>query len=259
MDSKSQTATKRSLRHSERWMRDGLTVCQVPAFSITIEADMTEAQAALEAAKSQGLRLTYSHLMVRAAALALAQNPELHQMVCGNRVHYPAHVDIALSVAGDAMVAPLMVIKNADEKKLAEIAREIVERTPAVRDADRALMNALDRWGFLVPLGFLRRALLRALFSSVSFRRKGSGTFQVSVLPGIDQGSSPAFSSSAILVAGGVREKGVAVGGKMAVRPMVTLACYADHRVWDGRAGQRFLAAVRDVLESDRLLTEISQ
>src|ERR1700691_937498 len=102
------------LRYSERWMRDGLDVCHNPAYSIALEADMTELSSGLETAKSRGVRLTYSHLMVRAAALALARNPDLHQMVCGHRRYSPAQVDIALSVAGDTVVAPLMVIENAD-------------------------------------------------------------------------------------------------------------------------------------------------
>jgi pyruvate dehydrogenase E2 component (dihydrolipoamide acetyltransferase) len=249
---------RRSLCHSERWMRDGLNVCQVPAYSITLDVDMTKSRAVLDAAKSCDIRLTYSHIMVRAAALALTRNPELHVMICGNRRYNPAQVDIALSVAGDTAVAPLLVVQNAERKSVAEIAREVVERTPVVREADRALMSALNRWGFVVPLSFLRRALLRALFRSVRFRRKGSGTFQVSVLPGVDRASSPVFSSTAVLCVGGVRDQAVALGGNVAIRPVVTLTCCADHRVWDGRSGQRFLASVRDILESDSLLAEIS-
>jgi hypothetical protein len=64
--------------------------CQAPAYSVSIEADMTEARCLLEAAKSRQIRLTCSHLIVRAAALALARNPDPHQMVCGNRVYRPS-------------------------------------------------------------------------------------------------------------------------------------------------------------------------
>ena len=247
----------RPLRYSERWIRDGLIVNQVPAFCATLEADMTRASAAIELAKSKGVRLTYSHVIVRAAALALTQNPELHQMVCGNRRYSPEQVDIALSVAADTAVAPVMVIENAGQRVVTEIAREVSERASAVREADRAFMNTLDRWGFLVPFGVLRRALLRTLFRNVRLRRKIAGTFQVSVMPGVDQFTSPLFSTSGLLTAGEVREKPVAIHGELVVRPMVTLACCADHRVWDGRASQRFLCSVRDILESDRLISEV--
>jgi pyruvate/2-oxoglutarate dehydrogenase complex dihydrolipoamide acyltransferase (E2) component len=150
-----------------------------------------------------------------------------------------------------------MVIENADRKPIDDIAREVIERAPGVRAADLALMKTLDRWGFLVPLSILRRMLLRALFRNFHFRRKGSGTFQLTVLPDADQASSPVFSASALLLVGGVREKAAVYRGNLAVRAMVTLTCCADHRVWDGRAGQRFLTSVREILESDGFLVEI--
>jgi pyruvate dehydrogenase E2 component (dihydrolipoamide acetyltransferase) len=239
-------------------MRDGLTVCHVPAFSLSIEADMTDARNLLAIAKSRGMRLTYTHVMVRAAALALSQNDDLNQMTGGNRVYQPEHIDIGLSIAGDTSVAPVMVIENSGAKALPEIAREIVERAPAVREADRVMRKALDRWGFIIPFGFIRRALLRALFRSVHFRRKGSGTFQVSIMKGADHVSTPVFSSSAALIVGSVRDKPVAIEGKGAtILPMVTLICCADHRIWDGRAAYRFLDSVRNILESGRLTAEM--
>ena len=249
--------SQKSLPFSARWMRDGLTVSQVPAFCMSIQAEMTKSRSLIESAKSQGIRLTYSHVFVRATALALRENPDLHVMMSGNRIYQPSQVDIGLSISGDTAVAPVMVIENADGKLVHEIAREITERVPAVREADKALMNMLDRWGFLVPLGFLRRALLRTLLKGVNFRRKGSGTFQVSVLPGIDTGTTPVFSSSAILIAGSIRDQAVVIDGEVAVQLMVTLTCCADHRVWDGRAGLRFLQSVRSVLESGRLAEEL--
>jgi pyruvate dehydrogenase E2 component (dihydrolipoamide acetyltransferase) len=239
-------------------MRDGLTVCHVPAFSLSIEADMTDARNLLAIAKSRGMRLTYTHVMVRAAALALTQNDDLNHMTGGNRVYKPEHVDIGLSIAGDTTVAPVMVIENSGAKTLPQIAREIVERTPAVREADRVMREALDRWGFIVPFGFIRRALLRALFRNVHFRRKGSGTFQVSILKGADQLNTPVFSASGALMVGSVRDKPVAIEGEGAsIRPMVTLTCSADHRIWDGRAAYRFLDSVRNILESGSLTAEI--
>jgi pyruvate dehydrogenase E2 component (dihydrolipoamide acetyltransferase) len=240
-------------------MRDGLAIRQVPAYSISLEADMTKARATLDMARSLGVRLTYTHLAVRAAALALAQNGELHHMICGNRRYHPAHVDIGLSVAGDEMVAPVVVIEAADEKNVLQIAREIVEGVPVVVKADRAMMKAVDRWGFLAPLAFLRRAILGTLFRSFEVRRKVSGTFQVSVLAEVDQFSSPMFSTSGALFVPRVRDKAVVRNGEIVIRPVVTLTCCADHRVWDGRAGQRFLTAVRDILESDRFLAELDQ
>jgi pyruvate dehydrogenase E2 component (dihydrolipoamide acetyltransferase) len=251
-------SSKPRLPHSELWLRDGVTISQKPSFSVAVDVDMTKGRTAFDIATAKGLRLTYSHLMVRAAALALAQNPEVHQMMSGNYLYRPDQVDIALSVATDAAVAPLMVIEKADAKNIAQIAREIVERTPAVREADQSFRKTLDLWGCLVPFGFLRRALLRVLFRSARFRRKGAGTFQVSLLPDIEHGTSTIFSTSGLLVVGAVRAKATVVAGEMAVRQMVTLTCCADHRVCDGRACMRFLTSLRSILESDQLLMEVA-
>jgi pyruvate/2-oxoglutarate dehydrogenase complex dihydrolipoamide acyltransferase (E2) component len=61
-----------------------------------------------------------------------------------------------------------------------------------------------------------------------------------------------------MLMGGKVRDKVVALNGRPAVQPTVTLTCCADHRVWDGRAGERFLSSVREILQSDVLAREFS-
>ena len=248
---------QRKLDHAERWLRDGFQVCHVPAYFVSLDVHMQRASEVIEAARRRGIRLTYTHLFVRAAALALEANPDLHKMVCGSRVHSPCHIDIALSVAGETAAAPLLVIPAADRKDLISIAEEITQRAPEVRAADRRTIRMLRRWGWVLPFGFLRRAVLRGLMRSQTFRRKGSGTFQVSVLTDVDEAMTPVFSTSAMLVAAGVKDKVVALNGKACVRPMVTLICCADHRVWDGQAGQRFLVAVRQVLEGSTLMSEL--
>ena len=178
-------------------------------------------------------------------------------MVCGNREYAPRQVDIALSVAGETAVAPLLVLEAADRKELPALTDEIRARTPEVKESDRRMLSAIRKWGWLIPFGWLRRLLLGILFQSHQFRVKGSGTFQVSVLPNVDHAGTSVFSATAMLVAGAVRDRVVPVNGRPGVRPMVTLTCCADHRVWDGRAGQRFLESVRQTLESCSLLRDL--
>lgn len=247
----------RKLDYAERWLRDGLEVSRPTAFFQVLDVDMTQAQRLIRLAKSTGLHITYTHLMVRAAALALAANPDLHRTVCGGRVHTPEHVDIALSIAGDMFVSPTLVIESADQKLLPVISQEVEQRAGAVRDCDRKMMQVLRRWGWILPFSALRRALLRALFRNESFRRKGSGTFQVSVLKHVDYSIAPMFNACGILTAGRVHDAVLAVDGKPAVRPVVTLTCSGDHRIWDGRAGERFLAAVRDALQGAALMADL--
>lgn len=256
-DSELTSVLPRRLTTASKWLRSGVEVCQNPAYAISLDVDMSGAHSLIELARANSFRVTYTHVFVRAAALALAAAPELHKMICGSRIHTPDHVDIALSVAGDSAASPLLVLSSAEERDILSIGAEITMRAPEVRDADRRLNAALCRWGWLIPTNFLRKTLLRALFQNVNFRRQGAGTFQVSVMPGVDRMTTPVFSSSATLLAGKVSERVVALNGAPAVRPMATLTCCADHRVWDGNAGQKFLASVSSILESSLLLDEL--
>jgi hypothetical protein len=164
-----------SLDFAERWLRDGLHVVR-PALSVhQIIVDMTHATRTLERLRREGVHATSTHLLVHAVAHALAVNPQLHQLIAGSRRLRPDRVDIGLSVTGETFVAPVLVIEGAERKTVAEIASETARRAPEVRKADHEMLEILRRWGWLVPLGFLRRAVLRLLFMSPTFRRKGAG------------------------------------------------------------------------------------
>jgi pyruvate/2-oxoglutarate dehydrogenase complex dihydrolipoamide acyltransferase (E2) component len=240
--------TGTTLDFAERWLLDGLRVLRPPFSALQITADMTQATRRLEELRCQGVQATSTHLLVHAAARALAANPTLHQLIAGTRRHRPSSVDIGLSVTGDTFVAPVLVVERADQKSVAEIAAEIARRAPEVREADRQMLRILKRWGWIVPFGFLRRGVLRFLFMSGAFRRKGAGTFQISTVAG-DWALTSTFATSGVLIGGQIWSRVVAVDGQPAVRPVMTLTLSSDHGVWDGRAVARFLSAVKAELE----------
>ena len=237
------------LDYAERWMLDGMRVLRPSFAALQVTVDMTQAMLRIKELRKQGVRATTTHLLVRATARALAQNPALHQLIAGTRRYRPARVDIGLSVAGDTFVAPVLVIEAADQKSVAEIVTEFAHRVPEVREADRKMMAALRRFGWLAPFGFLRRAILRLLFTSGTFRRKGAGTFQVSTVPG-DWALTSSFSTGGVLMGGQVWQRVVAVDGQPAVRPVMTLTLSGDHGVFDGRSGAKLLSVVKAELEA---------
>lgn len=247
----------RRLSYAERWFHDGLLISHKPAFHQSLEVDVSRISAGLKVARKRGVRLTYTHVLVRATALALSTHPNIHQVLAGNRMQEPSGVDIALSVSGKGSVVPTLVIKNADEKPIDVIANEIVRRLPGVREAHRKLLSTLDSWGWLVPFGPVRRALLRLLFRSFRFRGNGAGTFQLTVVPGIDHGATPLFNAAAVLAAGAVKDRVIAENGIPVVRPTIFLTCSADHRVWNGQSCRTFLHAVERVLIGNELEREI--
>jgi pyruvate dehydrogenase E2 component (dihydrolipoamide acetyltransferase) len=239
-----------TLDYAERWLRDGLHVLR-PAFSvIQTTVDMTHAISRLEDLRRRGVQASATHLLVYATARVLRANPQLHQIVAGIRRQRPERVDIGLSVTGESFVAPVLIIEGADAKTVEEIVEETGRRTPEIRKADQAMLRMLRRWGWLVPFAFMRRAVLRTLFASATFRRKGAGTFQVSTVP-LDWALSSAFSTAGVLIAGQTRSRVVAVDGAVAIRPMMILTLSGDHGVWDGRAAARFLSAVKVELEAE--------
>jgi pyruvate dehydrogenase E2 component (dihydrolipoamide acetyltransferase) len=241
--------TAESLDYAERWMSDSLRVLQ-PSVSVSrIAVDMTQALRRLDTFRRSGVHVTSTHLVVHAAARALAENPKLHQIVTGTRRHRPARVDIGLSVSGEAFVAPVLVIERADEKSVEEIAAEVARRTPETQQAHRRLLQSLRRFGWLVPFGPWRRALLGFRFASVAFRRKTAGTFQVTTVP-VDWALTSTLVTSGVLTAGRISSHVVAVEGQPVVRPIMSITLSADHAAWDGRAAARFLAAVQSELES---------
>jgi pyruvate/2-oxoglutarate dehydrogenase complex dihydrolipoamide acyltransferase (E2) component len=151
-----ETPVDTSLDYAERWLRDGLHVLR-PAFSVSqVTADMTHAAQRLEELRRGGVPATFTHLLVHAAARGLAANPNLHQLIAGNRRHRPDRVDIGLSVAGETFVAPVLVLEGADKKTVAELADETTRRAVETREADQRMLQTLRRWGRLVPFGFLR-------------------------------------------------------------------------------------------------------
>lgn len=237
-----------SLDFAERWLYDGLQILH-PAFSVLqITVDMTRALERLEELRQAGMAASPTHLLVRAAARSLAANPDLHQVIGGYSRQYPGQVDIGLSITGETFVAPVLVVEAADRKSVAEIAEEVTRRAPEVQKADREMLKRLRRWGWLVPTGVLRRALLRLLFASPTFRRKGAGTFQVSTTPA-DWGLTSCFSAAGVLMGGQVRSRVVVVDDQPAVRPVMLLTLSCDHGAWDGRAAARFMARVKAEME----------
>lgn len=236
---------------ADRWTADIFAVAQPAGAVVTLDVDMSEAMAFLRRQKLEGAATTYTTLLVKAAGLALASQPQLHQVVGARRRLLPGRVDIGLSVAGESPCAPVMVIEDAARKPVAELGEEIRTRAPQVREKERRDLQQLRRWGRLVPTSRLRRAVLRTALRRAAFRRSIAGTFQVSNLPLLDSVVPLAFVATGVLASGAVRDRVVVIDGAPAVRPTVTLCCSFNHTVWDAVRAAQFLGVVKLVLESE--------
>jgi hypothetical protein len=242
----------------ERWLPDAFDVMRGPGGFALRLVDMTQAKAALRVLRERGVPATVTHLIVRAAALALARNPELHRIVCNYRQLTPGAVDIGLSMAGETTYAPVVVLPSADTKPLSVLVAAANETIALAREKERRDLENIRRRGWLVPFGFLRRFILRRLQKTLWFRRKLVGTFQVSCLPTVDIVASFLFYTGSILGAGGVRDRVVAIDGLAVVRPTLWLTICVDHCAMDGRGAGKLLKAIEGILQGDELLREAS-
>jgi len=211
---------------------------------------MSACQSAIKAAREDGIRATYTHAFIRAVALALENDEDLHQLVVGNRRWIPGRVDIGLSVAADSFVTPVVIVEDANNKTLEQVATELIENTPGVLAEHEEFLAGSRRWGWLAPFAWLRRAILKRLVARFSFIQSANGTFQISCLKDVDLFVPFLFSTSAIMGTGQVRDRVVAINGEVVVRPTVIISCCADHGVWDGMRGTRFINRVKSILET---------
>jgi len=256
----SETAdTVEALSLGERWLPDAFRVIAAPGGFALRMVDMTQATAALKLLREAGLRATFTHLIVRAAAVALARNPELRQMVCGYRRLTPADVDIGLSMAGETTYAPVVVLAGADRTPLGPLVPSLNEAVRVAHEKEKRDLKNIGRIGWIIPLGFLRRLILRWLQNTFWFRRRLAGTFQVSCLSSVDVAAPFLFYTGSLLSAGRVCDRVVAVDGQPAVRPTVWLTVCVDHVAMDGRRAGQLLKAIKIVLEGQELVREAQE
>jgi len=240
----------------ERWLADGFRVIPTPASFAQRTVDMTRATAALAALAEDGLRGTFTHLLVRAAALALARNPKLHETVVGYRRITPGSADIGLSMLGQTTYAPVVVLHGADRVPLRELVGMVASATAAARTREEHDLQTLRRFGWMTPFGFFRRFVIRMLQKTFWFRHRLVGTFQVTIVPTADSGVPLQFYSGSILSSGRVHDAPVAVQGRIEVRPVLTLSVCAEHAAGHGGRAAALLREIAQILEGDELFEE---
>jgi len=199
-----------------------------PHFYLTVDVDMANAaesrQRVNELTEAQDLaKVSVNDFITKACALALCEHPYVNASYLAEegeiRKYNQVHVGIAVAI-DEGLITP--VIRNADQKGLAQIARETRELAGKARN----------------------RQLQPEEFEGSTFTTSNLGMF------GIDEFTAIINPpNAAILAIGEIRdvpvvEDGEVVPGK---RMKVTLSC--DHRVVDGAVGAQFLQTVRRYLE----------
>ena len=206
-----------------------------PHVTTIAEVDMTRVVRHREAVRhevaAKGLTLTYTAYFVAAVAAGLQAVPAMNSrfteagVVESKRIH----VGLAVAVANGLLVP---VIRDADERSLVGLAREIAALTTAARD------------GTLDP-----DALHRGTFTITNHGTGGS----LLATPIINQPQAGILGIGAIVKRPVVRSAAPSLlpsaDDAIVIRPMCYLSLSFDHRVLDGARADEFLTVVKQTLE----------
>lgn len=173
--------------------------------------------------KREGFNLTYFAFFVKAVAQALKEFPQINSMWAGDKIIQKKDINISIAVAtDDALFVP--VIKNADDKSIKGIAREIFDLANKVRTGT---LKSDDMQGG-------------------TFTVNNTGSFGSVQSMGIIN-----YPQAAILQVESIVKRPVVMNnGMIAVRDIVNLCMSLDHRVLDGLVCGRFLQRVKAILEN---------
>jgi 2-oxoisovalerate dehydrogenase E2 component (dihydrolipoyl transacylase) len=201
---------------------------EAPHAWMTIEVDVTnlvEYRNSIknEFKKREGFNLTFFAFFVKAVAQALKEFPQINSMWAGDKIIQKKDINISIAVATETELF-VPVIKNADEKTIKGIAREISELATKVRTKK---LKSEDMQGG-------------------TFTVNNTGSFGSIQSMGIIN-----YPQAAILQVESIVKRPVFMAnGMFAARDMVNLCLSLDHRVLDGFICGKFLARVKEILEN---------
>jgi pyruvate/2-oxoglutarate dehydrogenase complex dihydrolipoamide acyltransferase (E2) component len=171
----------------------------------------------------RGINLTFTAYFVAAIAESLRKHPMVNSSWADEGVLLHRDVNIGMAVAiDDGLIVP--VIKHADEKSLAGLARDVNDL------ANRA------RSGQLSP-----DDIQGGTFTITNHGVSGS----LFATPIINQ------PQTGILGVGAMQKRVVVLeNDAMAIRPMIYITLTFDHRILDGAAADFFVAEIKNILEN---------
>ncbi len=218
------TATRSEMGTVWRVMAERTTQSwtSTPHFYLMREVLADRLQAWRAAVLSQApVKVTYTDLLVRLAAISLRRHPRLNAQWVGDTILESQDIHIGLAMGVDeGLVVP--VIHDADTLSVPAIA------------AQRAELVGRARSGRLRP------------------DEMAGGTFTISNLGmyGIDSFNAVINPpQAAILAVGRIADRVVPVDGQPAVRPIMVLNLSCDHRVVDGARAALFLGTLARLIE----------
>jgi 2-oxoglutarate dehydrogenase E2 component (dihydrolipoamide succinyltransferase) len=172
--------------------------------------------------EAAGTKLTITAFIAKVIVDALRHFPFVNASIDGHNIVYKKDINLGIAVAlENGLIVP--VIRNADERNLLGLSRAITDVAARARSKK---LNPDEVQGGTFTI--TNPGIFGALYG----------------LPLINQ------PQVAILGVGAIEKRAVVIGDAIAIRPMGHLTLGYDHRLIDGADGGRFLAFVKERLET---------
>jgi pyruvate dehydrogenase E2 component (dihydrolipoamide acetyltransferase) len=191
-----------------------------------MKVDMSEVIRLREKLKSEGIKVSFTDILVRIVSKALKDFPILNSSLTDEGILIKDYVNMGIAVAVEnGLIVP--VIKDADLLSLEEISvvsSELIDKAKS---------------GTLTP----------DEYSGGSFTITNLGMFDIDEFTAI---INP--PESAILAIGKIDRVPVADGDNVVIRPIMVLSLTYDHRIIDGAPAAQFLQRVKQIMQNPYLL-----
>lgn len=210
------------------------SVSEIPHAWTMIEVDVTNlvllrSKLKDEFKRKEGVNLTYLAFLLKAVVNAIKDYPIMNSFWAVDKIVVKRDINLSLAVGTeDSVMTP--VIKRADQKNIAGLAREIEELARKTREGKLTLDD----------------------MQGGTFTVNNTGSFgSILSYPIIN------YPQAAILTFESIVKKPVVINDMIAVRSMANLCLSLDHRILDGVICGRFLQRVKDNLEGYSLDTKL--
>ncbi|RXZ78244.1 2-oxo acid dehydrogenase subunit E2 [Paenibacillaceae bacterium] len=210
------------------------SVTEIPHAWTMIEVDVTNLvilrnKLKDEFKKREGFNLTYLAFMMKAVVSAIKDYPIMNSVWAVDKIVVKRDINLSLVVGTeDSVLTP--VIKNADQKNIAGLAREVDELARKTREGKLTLSD----------------------MQGGTFTVNNTGAFgSILSYPIINYPQAVNLTFESIV------KRPVVINDMIAVRSMVNLCLSLDHRILDGVICGRFLQRVKENLESYNLDTQL--
>ena len=216
---KADNITKISAKRLSESFRD------IPHFPLNVDCRLDallKFRKEINAKTPEGVKVSVNDILIKASGLALKKVPQANaSWIEDGRIAMHKHADVSVAVAIEGgLITP--IIKDADQKGLAQISTEMKDLATRARD----------------------RKLKPEAYQGGTFSLSNLGMFGISSFSSI---INP--PQGMILSVGAGEERPVITDGALAKATVMTVTLTCDHRVVDGANGARWLSAFKGFIE----------